>query len=162
MEAKRASEAKLERKELRKRKEAMKKKSDWIKEAQVAFNTYIRTRDEGNVCISCGKSKQELKINNPIAMVCGHFLSVGAHPELRFNPLNAHLQCTRCNGGAGKYGQFNSKAKTVTQDYRENLIVKIGISNVEWLEGKQEIQHLSIDDIKEIKAYYKEQTKLIK
>ena len=153
---------KARKRDTRKRKEALKTKSDWLKEAQTAFNAYIRERDRGNVCISCGKSEQELKIDNPISMVCGHFLSVGSHPELRYNPMNANLQCTRCNGGAGKYGQFNSKAKTVTQEYRENLIKKIGQASVEWLEGPHKAQNWTVLDIKEIKQWYKDQLKNLK
>jgi len=156
-------QAKERRKDTRKRKQALKTLSDWLKDAQNAgFNPYIRYRDRGHACISCGKYEHELKINNPISMVCGHYLSVGSHPELRFHPFNAHLQCTRCNGGAGKYGQFNSKAKTVTQEYRERLIQKIGIENVEWLEGPHKAQNLIIEDVKEIKQYYREQLKILK
>ena len=139
----------------------IKKRSEWIKEDQAAFNAYVRKRDEGHVCISCGKSKAELKIDNPISMVCGHYLSVGSHPELRFHPFNGNLQCTRCNGGAGKYGQFNSKALTVTQEYRVNLIDKIGLENVEWLEGPHITQNRTLDDLKDMKQYYKEQLKLL-
>lgn len=160
-----ANEKKLKerRKDTRKRKQALKTLPDWKKDAQNnAFNPYIRYRDRGQVCISCGKSEQELNIKNPISMVCGHYLSVGAYPELRFHPFNAHLQCTRCNGGAGKYGQFNSKALTVTQEYRERLIKKIGQSNVDWLESPHQAQNLTIDDAKEIKAYYKNQLKYLK
>lgn len=158
-----AARANERRKDTRKRREALKTLSDCKKDAQNnSFNPYIRYRDRGEVCISCGKSEQELKINNPISMVCGHYLSVGSHPELRFHPFNAHLQCTRCNGGAGKYGQFNSKAKTVTQEYRERLIKKIGQNNVDWLEGPHQAQNWTIEDAKEIKAYYKEQLKLLK
>lgn len=152
---------KVARKALRERKQALKSKSDWTKEAQTAANAYTRKIDSGNACISCGLFEHELKINSPIAMVCGHYLSVGAYPELRFHDFNRNLQCTRCNGGAGKYGNFNNKEKTVTQNYRINLIKKIGLKNVEWLEGHHEIQHLSIEDIVEIKQYYKEQLKLI-
>lgn len=149
------------RKETRERKQKLKSRTDWIKEAQAAFNAYIRGRDIGNKCISCGKSEQELKINNPIAMVCGHFLSVGAYPELRFNEFNGNLQCTRCNGGAGKYGQFNSKAKTVTQDYEHALIQKIGQDNVDWLKGAHCSQNLTAEDAKEIKEYFREKLRLL-
>ena len=152
-------QSKLDRKATRERKQALKSKSDWLKECQTAFNAFIRARDVGNVCISCGKSKEELKINHIISMVCGHFLSVGAHGELRFNALNAHLQCTRCNGGAGKYGNFNNKELTVTQNYRARLIDKIGQAKVDWLEGPQQAHNLTVEDIKEIKQYYKEQIK---
>ncbi len=143
------------------RKVALKSKSDWLREAQKEFNAYIRARDEGNLCISCGKSKEELKINHMIQMVCGHYLSVGAHAELRFNPLNANLQCTRCNGGAGKYGNFNNRERTITQKYKLRLIDKIGQDKVDWLNGKQEIQKYTIDDIIEIKQYYKQQLNLL-
>jgi len=154
-------EAKVQRKAHTRAKIALKTKATWLKECQTAFNAYVRERDKGDNCISCGKSIAELKINHYIVMVCGHFLSVGAHGELRFNPLNAHLQCTRCNGGAGKYGNFNNKELTVTQNYRVNLINKIGQDKVDWLEGEQQIQHLSIDDIIEIKQHFKEQLRLI-
>lgn len=159
-----ANEKKLKerRKDTRRRKQALKTRVDWLKEAQTAFNAYIRERDKGQNCISCGKSEQQLNINNPVSMVCGHFQTVGGHPELRFNPLNAHLQCTRCNGGAGKYGQFNSKAKTVTQEYEQRLILKIGQDKVDWLKGPQQAQNLSIEDIQEIKAFYKNQLKYLK
>jgi len=95
-------------------------------------------------------------------MICGHYLSVGAHPELRFEPNNAHLQCTRCNGGAGKYGNFNNKGETVAKNYRINLIKKIGQAKVDWLEGPHEAKNYTIDDIKEIKSLYKQKLKELK
>jgi hypothetical protein len=145
VEAKNKSEAKIERKELKKRKDKLKNKSDWLKDAQNnACNPYIRLRDEGELCISCQKPPKKKN--------AGHYLSVGAHPELRFHPMNIHLQCEHCN----TYKSGNQA------NYRINLINKIGIDIVEFLEGPHEIQHLSIDDIQEIKSYYKEQTKILK
>ena len=146
-------------KETRRRKQALKSRGDWIKEAQAEFNKYVRTRDYGAPCISCGKSVAELGIQSNIVMVCGHYLSVGAHPELRFEPLNANLQCTRCNGGAGKYGQFNSNERTITQNYRIRLIEKIGLDKVEWLEGPHEAKNYTIDDVIEIKKKYRKKWK---
>jgi len=145
-------EAKIERKETRAAKEKIKKKGAWMKEAQAAYNRWVRARDYGKPCISCGLYIGELGIKSNIVLVCGHYLSVGAFPELRFQFFNTNLQCTRCNGGAGKYGQFNSKARTVTQDYRINLISKIGLENVEWLESKHEPKRYTIEDYKEIKT----------
>lgn len=162
LELVRARQRAERRKDTRRRKEALKTLPELIKEAQPAFNRWVRFRDRGQPCISCGKTEQELMINNPVAMVCGHYLSVGAHPELRFHPFNAHLQCTRCNGGAGKYGQFNSKAKTVTQDYRIRLIDKIGLANVEWLEGQHQSQNWTLDEIRQIKQFYNEQYRILK
>lgn len=146
---------KINRQDIRARKLKLKNRADWIKDLQAIFNKFIRLRDKGENCISCGKSEQELKIKNPISMVCGHYLSVGAHPELRFTEFNAHLQCTRCNGGAGKYGQFNGKGLTVTKEYRVNLIKKIGQKNVDVLEGPHEPLKLDIDQIKAKITEYK-------
>jgi len=90
---------------------------------------------------------------------CGHFLTVGAFPELRFEPLNAHKQCKSCNGGSGKYTRKN---KTVGTDYRERLVQKIGLTKVEWLEGPHEPAKYSIGDIKEIIKEYKAKLKELK
>ena len=149
------SQQKVIRQARRERKLKLKRRQDWIKDLQVVFNKFIRLRDRGENCISCGKSEQELKIKNPISMVCGHYLSVGSHPELRVTEFNANLQCTRCNGGAGKYGQFNGKGITVTNQYRINLIAKIGQKNVDVLEGPHKPLKIDINQIKTLIAVYK-------
>ena len=150
---------KVARFDLKRRKEKLKSKNDWKKDLQAIFNKFIRIRDKGHNCISCGKSEAELKINHHISMVCGHYLSVGARPELRYTEFNASLQCTRCNGGAGKYGKFNGKGLTVTQDYRVNLIAKIGQANVDILEGPHKPLKLDMDQIKVRISEYKQKIK---
>lgn len=128
-------------------KEKAKKRSEWLDEAQTAFNAYVRYRDKDEPCISCGTEK-------PAIQYCaGHYLTRGGFPELRFSELNVHKQCNR-NCNLGKSG--NQAA------YRINLVKRIGIKNVEWLEGPQELQKLTIEDIKEIKAHYKERLKILK
>jgi hypothetical protein len=128
------------------RKEALKSKSDWLKEAQTACNAYIRERD-GEICISCGTQKPEIQF------AAGHYKSRGSSPALRFHPMNIHSQCNQ---------YCNLQLSGNISNYRPELIKKIGILQVEWLEGKHEAQHWTIDDIKEIKAHYKEQLKLLK
>ena len=129
------------RKELLIRKRELKTKSQWLKEAQSAYNYYIRQRDFGRECISCGK--QPLKKN------AGHFRTTKAAPELRFHEDNCHLQCEHCNTYLS--GNISS--------YRANLIKKIGLERVEFLEGKHEPKKYSIDDIKQIKSLYKQKVK---
>jgi len=126
------------------RKLALKTKSQWLKEAQQACNAYIRRRDQGLPCISCGTT-------NPNIQYCaGHFKTRGGHPALRFHPMNIHRQCNHtCN--LQKSGSIDT--------YRPALIEKIGIDNVNWLEGPHQEQKLTIDDIKDIKQYYKQQLK---
>jgi hypothetical protein len=129
--------AKRERKEAKERKTKLKTRRDWLREAQAAFNRYIRTRDMGKPCISCGRHHQG-------QIHAGHYLSVGARPELRFNENNVHAQCAPCN---------NHLSGNIVL-YRKGLIAKIGFELVEWLEGHHEPKHYTIDDLKQIKADY--------
>ncbi len=98
-----------------------------MKEAQTIFNTWIRLRDKGNLCISCDKI---CKKEN-----AGHYKSVGGFPELRFEPLNVHLQCEYCN----TYLHGN------LIEYRKRLIKKIGLEKAEWLEKKHDPKKYTIE-----------------
>ena len=133
---------KIEKAADRQKRESLKSRSQWLKEAQTAFNAYIRARDEKEPCISCGRHHEG-------QYHAGHYLSTGARPELRFEPLNVHKQCQPCN--THLHGNLIL--------YRVNLIKKIGIEKVEWLEGPHEPKHYSIDDLKQLIAKYREQTK---
>lgn len=124
-------------KEKRERRAKLKTRRDWTREAQAAFNRFIRTRDSGQSCISCGRHHQG-------QIHAGHYLSVGARPELRFNENNVHAQCAPCN---------NHLSGNIVL-YRKGLMAKIGLELVEWLEGPHEPKHYTIDDLKEIKQRY--------
>lgn len=78
-------------------------------------------------------------------------MSKGARPELALEPLNIWLQCKSCNAGSSKYAR---KGYTVNTSFRLNLIDRIGLEQVEWLEGPHEPKHYDIDDLKAIKAKY--------
>ncbi len=152
--------AKKERKEHKARKEGLKTVRDWIKEAQKEFNRFIRLDDMGKPCISCDTPISEIegsqgwKVGG--AWDCGHYLTVGGHPELRFEPYNAHRQCKSCNAGSNKYGR---KTKTVGETYRIKLIERIGIERVEWLEGPHQAKKYTIEELKAIKIKYKQKCK---
>jgi len=152
--------AKERRKDTRRRKEALKTRSDRIEEAKTPCHTYIRTRDRDDPCISCGRYDWEIKERYTGGKWdAGHYKSKGAFPELRFHPMNIHKQCKSCNGGSGKYAKKNH---TVSQQYKENLIKKIGQDMVDWLDGPHGAQNWVIDDLIEIKQYYREQLKYLK
>lgn len=132
----------------------------WTKKAQAEFNKYIRERDHGLPCISC--ERWEFEIEDCFTggkWDCGHWKSVGSHPELRFEPLNAHRQCKSCNGGSGKYAR---KSRTVSQEYKERLKIRIGENNVKWLEGSHENKYYRVEDLKEIAAHYRKLTRELK
>lgn len=86
--------------------------------AQAVFNRYIRARDFGKPCISCGSLSAS-------AYHAGHYISVGARPQLRFNEDNCNLQCSKCN----------THLSGNLALYRVGLVKKIGSERVEYLEG---------------------------
>jgi len=71
-------------------KEKLKTHSEWLNDFQKIFNTYIRVRDFGKPCISCDRPLKD-------KFDAGHYFSVGAYPNIRFNNDNVHGQCVYCN-----------------------------------------------------------------
>lgn len=141
----RKAQEKAQRAKHRADKERLKTKSQHAKEAQTAFNAYIRKRDEHLPCISCQR-------HHTGQYHAGHYRSVGGNPELRFEPLNNHKQCAPCN----------THLSGNLIDYRINLIKKIGQDAVDWLEGPHEPKRYTIEQIKEITKYYKAKLKELK
>jgi predicted RNA-binding Zn-ribbon protein involved in translation (DUF1610 family) len=135
---KQAQEAVKERAEHAKRKEATKTKGQHTKEAQIAFNAFIRERDKDLPCVSCGRHHQG-------QYHAGHYRTTAAAPELRFEPLNVWKQCAPCN---------NHKSGNLIE-YRIELVRRIGADRVEWLEGTHEPKRYTIEDLKAIKAEYR-------
>lgn len=146
---KRAAELREKRQDRVKR-ESQKTRSDYVKEAQTAFNQYVRTRDEKKVCICCGKPLVQGGVGG--GFDCGHYRSVGSAPHLRYDENNAHGQTKQCNRwGAGR-----------AVDYRIGLIDRIGLEAVEALEADQTPRKYSVDELKAIKAKYQAKTKELK
>jgi hypothetical protein len=142
---KREEKAKAERKILREKREALKSKGDHLKEAQREFNAFIRERDQDQPCISCGRHHQG-------QYHAGHYRSVGSAPELRFEEDNCHKQCSVCN---------NHLSGNLI-NYRINLIKKIGLERVEWLEGPHDPKNYIIEEVKDIKKKYRKETRELK
>lgn len=121
------------------------------REAQKAFNAYIRSRDEKEPCISCGKLRAETAVSSGSNWHAGHYKTRGSSPELKFNELNCHKQCAHCN---------NFLSGNI-ENYRINLIKKIGLDKVEWLEGPHELRKYTCEELKEIELHYKDKLKEI-
>ena len=92
---KRAKEKAAEARQDRARRRALKTIPELIAEAQHDFNRYVRLRDAGRGCISCGANLQSGGVGG--GFDCGHYRSRGAAGHLRFCEDNAHGQCKRCN-----------------------------------------------------------------
>ena len=139
------TEEKAGRQRRKAKRESFKTKAQWDKEAQSAFNRYIRIRDEGKECVSCG---------NPLIGKCNyltgsaidasHYRSRGAASHLKFNVFNVHSACTRCNR------QLSGNAV----EYRIRLIDRIGLERVERLESNNEPRRFDIPYLKRIKSIF--------
>lgn len=86
-----------------------------LEKTQKVVNFYIRKRDEGLPCISCGSMN---------ANQAGHFFTVKGFSALRFNEWNINIQCAGCN-------MFKHGNQAM---YRIGLVEKIGESAVKELE----------------------------
>ena len=154
------AEARAERKDIRRRKEAIKAKPQLTKEAQQAFNQFIRLRDHDQPCICCGQWDDGSDGWKPGgAWDAGHFLSVGSHPELRFTESNCYKQLKSCNAGAGKYTR---KGHTVSAQYEQRLRDIKGNDLVDWLLGPHEMPNWTHDDLREIRDKYRRKVREMK
>lgn len=109
------------------------------------FNPWVRLRDHDEGCIVCGRTDKPM-------YDAGHFMSVGARPELQFHPSNCHRQCRGCN----------CSIASVAGKYRTNLVEKIGLEMVEYLENYHAVTTWTVEDIKEIKQHYLDLSKDLK
>lgn len=148
----RKSLAQVERKEIKVRKEKLKSRAEHMREAQTEFNAFIRLRDAHLPCISCDSVATDDGLITGSRWDAGHYRSVGACPELRFEPLNVHRQCVRCNR--------NLSGNAV--EYRIRLVTRIGAERLDWLEGPHEARKYTVDDLKAIKAHYRALTRALK
>lgn len=129
--------AKAKKKELAKRREKLKSKSDFAREAQVEFNKYIRERDWDLPCCSCGIMTGQ--------MHAGHYRTTRAASQLRYNTWNVHKQCSQCN----------LKHSGNIIQYRQELVIRIGQDRVEWLENNHDLADYSIAYLKRLKAVFR-------
>lgn len=134
-------QAKQERAETRKKLEALRSLGYYAAKAQKAYNAFVRQRDKGKGCISCGTHSGKMN--------AGHYISVGRSKALRFHPDNVHMQCERCN----------TSLSGNLIEYRKALIRLIGDDRVEWLEREHPEPRYRREDYERIEAEAKMATK---
>lgn len=133
------------RKELRAAKEKLKSRADYLKDTQIAFNAWVRERDALLPCVSCGRHHQG-------KYDAGHYRTVGSNPALRFEPLNCHRQCSPCN----------TRLSGNLVNYRVELVRRIGVDQVDWLEGPHAPKKYTVDDLKAMTADYRARVRDLK
>ncbi|WP_387468445.1 recombination protein NinG [Photorhabdus sp. RM323S] len=124
---------------LKARRLAVKPLSYFKSQAQQAFNAFIRERDRDLPCISCERFHEG-------QYQAGHYLTIKAHPELRFDEDNVHKQCAPCN---------NHLSGNII-NYKPRLIEKIGQERFDRLMSHHALQKLKRDDYEQIRDYYKD------
>jgi len=125
----------------RERRVALKTKTQWKSEAQNAFNRYVRLRDAGKPCISCGRLPAQ-KYGG--TMDCGHYRPRGAAGHLAFNLHNTAAQCVQCNrdrAGAQKA-------------FEHGLIQRIGSEKVEALNNNNVVRKFDVPYLQRIKSIF--------
>ncbi len=120
---------------IREQKKQLRNKSYYLSKLQAEINEIVRLIDIDKPCVSCdyiGTNRQ---------FHAGHYYSVGAYPELRFNLHNIHKQCSICNNHLS--GNQN--------EYRKGLISRYGkdyLKNIENL-TKLKSLNITIEDLKD-------------
>jgi hypothetical protein len=114
-------------------------------QAQRECNSYIRERDFGKPCISCGRK-------TGAQMHAGHYRTTKAAEHLRFNEDNNNLQCEHCN----TYLSGN------IVEYRKGLIAKYGVERVEALENSNEVKRWEREELIAIRKEFLGRWKALK
>lgn len=118
--------------------------SDYLRLTQQIFNKYIRLRDKGQPCISCGAKAGTYTIT------AGHYFP-STNKSVTFNEDNLHGQC---------WYNCNSSKSGNLAEYRLGLIQRIGLERVEKLElESRKTRKFTKDELKEIMAIYKKKCK---
>lgn len=147
---KQAAITKREREYRKSRAEArdrLKTRSDHAREAQEQINRYVRLRDSGKPCISCGKPDDGSHQRH-----ASHYRSVKACPQLRFNLRNIHTSCMQCN----------SHLSGNILEYRIRLVEQKGQAFVEWLESQNGSRRYDIEYLKRLKAVFRKRANRLK
>ncbi len=108
------------------------------------FNRFIRLRDAGKPCISCGNANPSIKYD------AGHYVPAGSCTALRFNEYNVNLQCSQ-------YCNVHRSGNRIP--YRAGLIEKYGQEVVDFLDGDQPIVKPTAAWYKSIEETYKQKCK---
>jgi len=134
-----------DKKETKRKLDAMQTRPQLLKKAQTAFNAYIRARDKGKPCISCDKPLD----GGANTFDAGHYRSVGSAPHMRFVEDNCHGQCKHCNNWlSGNH-----------VEYRKRLLDRIGERQLELLESDNTLRKYTKEGLEEIAKHYREETR---
>ncbi len=105
--------------------------------AVTTFNKWVRERDKGKGCISCG--------TGPVDHA-GHYFSAGHYSSLKFSEMNCNGQCISCN--TFKHGNLIG--------YRQGLVKRYGEGNVKLFENTANLRSIKKWTVFELELIIKE------
>ena len=119
-------------------------KSQLEKELDRVFSIFIRMRDSNEdgdaLCFTCGKADKWVNMDN------GHYIS-RAHRSTRWNELNCHIQCKRCN--IFMHGNYPSYALNLTRVFGAGVLEELSaLKNI--------TTRFTASDLEEMIAKYRE------
>lgn len=118
---------------------------------QKAFNAMIRELDKTQPCVSCGKPA------GTYTLTAGHYNTVGAHPEQRFDPRNCYAQCSGCNSGVQRFAK-GDKA-TTRKKFTEEVARRYGPEIIEYLNGPHDAKKYTCDELKKMRSVFNAERK---
>ncbi len=145
-----ASKPRREFEEFKKERKTKSVISQLLESTRNTCHEYIRLRDKGKPCISCGTQwHQEFQ--------AGHFYKAETFSTIKFNELNIHGQCVQCN--IRKDGN--------NSEYTVRLPDRIGAKDFEHLNYLTSIDKKTNfkwerSNLIEIRKYYREKIKTLK
>lgn len=143
---KKVKQAKVdERAQIKTRKEKSLTISQRRARAQIEVNAFVRLRDAGLPCISCGRHHEG-------QWHAGHYRSRGAAVNLALDPRNIHRQCAPCNN------HLHGNAI----GYRAGLLERYGLEFVEALEADNMPRHQTAHEIDAIRDTFRAKNKELK
>ena len=133
------------------------------KQTQPVFNRmrvleelkWFKSRGLEPVCISCGKPNMD--------WCCGHFKTVGAQSNLRYDELNTWLQCNR-NCNMCKSG--NIEGDKNARGYKQGLLDRFGAEEgkriIDYCESNTEPYKWTIDELEVMRAKFNARVRELK
>jgi len=105
-------------------------------------------------CISCGKKNMD--------WCCGHFKTVGAQGNLRYDPMNTYLQCNwNCNKNRSGNIEGDKNTRGYKQGLRERFGEEEGNNIIEYCEINTEVKKWTGVELKAMRKEFSRQIREI-
>lgn len=124
------------------------RREDRLEILQKLVNRYVvQVRDKDKPCYTCGTRKETIKYDG------GHFFTRKARPDIRFELLNIHKQCSV---------DCNQHGSGMRNEYEAHFIHDYGIEALEELKREKPLLKVQFPDAESIEIEIKKWRKLLR